>query len=89
MEATKRRHFEYLAGLERKYKKYGAANAEEQAWLKCLLQDHDHQVRVFKDEVALLRECDQIAHAALVGYIAAVNSALAPIVEQAANTQSN
>lgn len=80
METTKRRHFDYLAMLENKKKKFNlSATDEEKLTLENLLRDHDEEVKVFKQLSDCLKSEDALAHQALFEYIGSLNRALAPV----------
>lgn len=89
MEATKLRHFDLLTTLEDKYQDQGSASEAEQTLLSRLLADHDQQVRSFKQSISRLRDTDPAAHASLIGYISALNSALAPFQHTQASPKAN
>ncbi len=78
MEATKLRHLDLLAALERKYQQAGSATTKEQALLSRLLADHDLSVTEFRHAMTSLREVDSAAHECLVAHIGALNTLLAP-----------
>ena len=76
METTKRRHFELLDIIDSKKKNYNIdATAADQHLLRCLLCDHDEQVKRFTAASMALKEVDALAHTALFVYIGGINSA--------------
>jgi len=89
METTKSRHFDLLTSLEAKYQEQGHASAEEQALLSRLLADHDQQVGAFRHAMARLRNANPKAHETLIGYITALNSALAAFQSTQPDAKAN
>lgn len=86
METTKRRHFDFLTVLETKKKKFNLdATPADTEMLKCLLRDHDEEVRAFKSRCEALKAENPQAHAALFSYLAEINQAMAPISQQNAH----
>ena len=76
METTKRRHFDLLEIIDNKKKNYNIdPTATDQHLLRCLLQDHDEQVKRFTSASKALKELDAAAHTALFVYIGGINSA--------------
>ncbi|MBX2884007.1 MAG: hypothetical protein KTR32_28900 [Granulosicoccus sp.] len=74
MEATKRRHFEYLEILDEKKKNYNIdPTASDKQRLACLLMDHDDQVKRFTEESRALKSADSAAHTALFLYIGLIS----------------
>ena len=76
METTKRRHFDFLEGLDNKKKNYNIDPTQyDTRLLACLLQDHDEQVKRFTKESKALKEADVSAHTGLFKYIGGINQA--------------
>lgn len=74
MEATKRRHFDYLNLLEARRKNFNLeASDEQQKLLASLLTDHDQAVVNFKTQSQLLQESAPDAHISLFKYIGMLN----------------
>ena len=74
MEATKRRHFDFLNLLEARQKNYNIeATGEERELLASLLADHDHAVRNFKNQTRHLQDAAPEACASLFRYIGILN----------------
>lgn len=74
METTKRRHFDLLEIIDSKKKNYNIdSTAADQHRLRCLLRDHDEQVKRFSAASMTLKNSDAKAHAALFVYIGAIN----------------
>jgi len=77
MEATKRRHFDYLNLLESRQKKFNLkATSDQSALLAALLKDHDMAVTNFKQLAGELKRSDEKAHLLLFQYIGLLNEAL-------------
>jgi hypothetical protein len=75
METTKRRHFDLLEIIDNKKKNYNIdPTAADQHLLRCLLRDHDEQVKRFTSASKSLKELDAAAHTALFVYIGGINS---------------
>ena len=80
MEATKRRHFDYLTARDSASKKFNLPPTErETEMLKGLLRDHDEQVKAFKTASQALRQSDPQTFDALWAYINEINQALEPL----------
>lgn len=77
METTKQRHITLLSGLENRYGSLEKAQMGETLLLDKLLRDHDAQVKRFTREMAVLKQADAAAHAALLAYMSEINSTLA------------
>ncbi|HXH04437.1 MAG TPA: hypothetical protein VNN09_14125 [Candidatus Competibacteraceae bacterium] len=71
MQGSKQRHFVYLLHLERKYEHGGSPSATEQARLAELLQEHDAEVKRFREALRELQASDPDAYRRLVARFAA------------------
>lgn len=76
MGISKQRHFDFLQQLAEKYRDLHRPSVHESAQLKSLLQEHDTQVRVFREALQNLKFSDPDAYAALVKHLATANTAL-------------
>ena len=77
MEATKRRHFDYLNLLDSRQKKFNLKSSDdENRLLAALLADHDRAVKAFKKNSSELLLSDPEAHRSLFSHIAMLNTVL-------------
>jgi len=90
MEATKRRHFDYLNLLEARRKNFNLEmNDDQKKLLASLLTDHDQAVVNFKAQSLQLQESAPDAHISLFKYIGMLNELVESAQVADPNSDSN